>query len=167
MTRLTYAMTQELLKDPRITDYMGGSVTFPNWIFDTKNYAKVEGSQKGMIVIVQDGAYTAPNDHNTMRFPRIYVDVWVDPTRNADKSVKRDDADERIERIHQLISEHFHTVSMNLGGMPLVWGSEADIAAGKGVYVGGSIRQDEPSYADIANGDGGRMGTVIYGVNLL
>lgn len=160
-------MANELQKDPEICALVGGSVTFPNWIFDSRNYAKVENSQTSMVVISQSGQWAPPNEYNTQRFPRVFIDVWSDPTRNPDMSVRMDDADEKIDAVHALISKHFHTVSMHMNGLPIVWGSEEDIAEGRGVYVSGSSRQQESDYNDIANGNGGRMGTAVYGVNLL
>lgn len=167
MTQLTLAMRNELAKDPAITALVGGGATFPDWIFADKSYGKVENSQTSMIVISQDGQWAPPNQHNTMRFPRIFVDVWSDPTRNDDNSVRVDDADDKIEKLHTLISKHFHTVNMNNDGQIIQWGSQQDFLTGRGVYIAGSARQQETSYSDIQNGNGGRMGTAVYGVNLL
>jgi hypothetical protein len=166
LTLLTRAMRDTLLQDSDITALVGGSSNFPNWIFADKSYAQVENSQTSMIVIQQSGGWTQSNLHNTMKFPRLFVDVWSDPTRNANDDVMIYDADEKIDALQDLIFGHFHTVNLNVGGYPIMWGTADQIATRTGQMILGSQRTEETTYSDVTDGDGARMGSTVYGVNL-
>lgn len=169
MTTLSLNVRNFLAQREALTDLLGSSQSWATWIFDQKPVGvKVEGTQKCLIVINEYRPFTSPNEHNTMRFPQLTVDIWADPTRNSNKSVKVYDADTKIETIQKQIDAVLHTVDMGTpGGMPHIWGTAAQVAAKTGSVVAGSSRLDGPDYSDVKDSEGTRMGRLLYGVHLV
>lgn len=169
MTPLTKAMRNELARDPELTALLGSSTTWPTWIFLDKPEVKFENSQKCLIVVsTYDDMWASMNMHNTQEFPTIMIDVWADPTRNPDKSVKVDDAEAKITAVHKHILKHFHTVNMSRpGGGMLNWGTQAQVDTKTGIWVNGAHLVEGPRIRDVANVEGAKMGSYRYGVNLI
>lgn len=169
MTTLSLNVRNFLAQRESLTALLGSSPTWDTWIFDQRPIGvKIENTQRCMIVVNEFRPYTAPNDHNTMRFPQITIDIWADPTRNSNKSVKTYDADTKIERIQKEIDAVMHTVDMGTpGGMPHIWGTAEQVANKTGSVIAGSTRIDGPDYSDVKDSDGTRMGRLLYGVNLV
>lgn len=169
MTTLSLNVRNFLAQREALTDLLGSSQSWATWIFDQKPVGvKVEGTQKCLIVINEYRPFTSPNEHNTMRFPQITIDIWADPTRNSNKSVKTWDADTKIETIQKQIDAVMHTVDRGTpGGMPIIWGTAAQVAAKTGSIVAGSTRLDGPDYSDVKDSEGSRMGRLLYGVHLV
>lgn len=169
MTPLTKAMRNELARDPELTALLGSSTTWPTWIFLDKPSVKFENSQKCLIVIsTYDNMWTQMNLHNTQEFPTVEIDVWADPTRNPDNSMKVDDAEDKITAVHKLILKHFHTVNMSRpGGGMLNWGTQAQVDAKTGIWVSASHLIDGPRINDVTNVQGAKVATYRYGVNLI
>lgn len=169
MTPLTKAMRNELARDPELTALLGSSATWPTWIFLDEPEVKFENSQKCLIVVsTYDDMWAQMNMHNTQEFPTVVIDVWADPTRNPDKSVKVKDAEEKINAVGKLIMKHFHTVNMSRpGGGMLQWGTQTQIDNGTGIWVSGSHFIDGPRTNRVSNVEGALMGSYRYGVNLI
>ena len=146
MTELSLAVRNLLAQDEALRTLLGRSPTWDTWIFDeTPIGVKVEGSQRSWIVVNEDGTWTTPNEHNTLGFPRIKIDIWSDPIRNADGSVKQFNARTKIKAIAKLVNKHLHTVDMaDNNGMPFVWGTAAEISTKTGVVVAASQRLTGP-----------------------
>ena len=169
MTPLTKAMRNELARDPAITALLGSSTTWPTWIFLDKPSVKFENSQKCLIVIsTYDNMWTPMNLHNTMEFPTVQIDIWADPTRGTDSSVRVEDAEEKINAVHKLVLKHFHTVDMaRPGGGMLNWGTQAQVDSKTGIWVAGSHLTYGPLIRDVKDVQGALVGSYRYGVNLL
>jgi hypothetical protein len=169
MTRLSLAARNTLAQDPAIRAHVGSdSVWTDGWIFDGNIFARIEGSQTCAIVLTETDPYTTMNAHNRMKFPTLAVDIWADPTRNADGSQRRDDADDKIEVLVDLIDKHLHTVNLSgPGGEFIVWGTAAQVADRTGVTLQGSTRISGPTISDIEDTEGGRMARLTYGVNVV
>lgn len=169
MTRLAQNVRNELAKDTRIRPLIGRSEKWPDgWVFVDDIYARIEGTQRCAIVITEDGTWTTMNAHNTLRFPRVRVDIWADPTRNSDGSVRIKDAKFKIEDVAKIVDKVMHLVNLDEPGGELVrWGSDADIEAGKGSVITGSTRTDGPDFRPLADTEGGFMGSYVYAVNTL
>ena len=167
MTRLALNIRNELAKDSRIRALVGRDATWTDgWIFTEDIHARLEGTEKCAIVVSEVGTYTTMNAHNTMKFPRIEIDIWADPSRNDDGSVQVHDAKFKIEDIIDIIDQHLHLVDLSAPNGDLIrWGSEADIAAGKASVIAGSSRIEGPDFRDIADTEGGVMGRYAYGIN--
>jgi hypothetical protein len=55
-------------------------------IFGYRLSTVMEGSSATSVVIAHDGGWAAPNLYNTLRFPRLLLNVWADPIRDAQKN---------------------------------------------------------------------------------
>lgn len=169
MTALTLAARNQLAQDTALTALLGKSALWDTWIFDERPIGvKIENTQKCLIVVNEEDQADAPNDHNTLLFPSMIVDVWADPTRNDDKSVKVYDAKNKIEAITRLIDRHFHTVDMGTpeGGV-LIWGTAEQVTAKTGVVVAASARRSGPTYSPVRDSEGSFMGRLNYAVHQL
>lgn len=167
MTTLSLAARNMLIQDVTLTALLGRSSTWSSWVFDQKPLGvKVEGTSRCLIVVNEGSPWTSPNEHNTMKFPTLLVDIWADPTRNDDKSVKHWDADTKIENIQDELDRLLHLVDPGTShGMPYVWGTAAQVATQTGVVIAGCLRISGPEISPIRDSDGSFMGRLTYGVN--
>ena len=169
MTSLSLAARNYLAQDPELRALLGRSQSWDTWIFDTKPVGvRIENTSRCMIVINEDGTWAARNEHNTLRFPRLQVDIWADPTRNSDGSVQVYDASDKIERIAKVLDKHLHLTDPGTSmGMPYIWGTAEEISSKTGVVIAGSHHREGPSLSDVRDTDGTLMGRLVYGVNVL
>lgn len=167
MTDLSLAVRNLLAQDIELTALLGKSASWDTWIFDEKPVnVRIENTSKCLIVINESDPWTSPNQHNTLKFPTILVDIWADPTRNPDKSVQKFDAKSKIERIQDFVDHHLHLVDPgDASGGPQVWGTPTQISAKTGVVVTGSQRLSGPVYSPIRDTVEAWMGRYTYGVN--
>ena len=162
MTRVTMAVRNLLAQDTDLRALLGSSQHWDTWIFDSKPYVRLENKSKALIVINEDGQWAQPNQYSTQRFPRLLIDVWADPTRNDDLSVKRDDAQDKIEAITALVNKHLHTVSLHIDGHPIIWGTADEMANFTGLMVMGSSWLTGPTYSPVSDAQGAWMGRSAY-----
>src|SRR5690606_35499722 len=121
---------------------------------------------KAMVVIFTDGGWGA-NNQNTARFPRLFVDIWANPTRNPDKSVQMKDADLKIESVYLAIDKYLHLVDTSLpNGLSVMWGTATEISNRTGVRIINSSRQGEPVLSPAFGDEGALMGRVEYHVQI-
>ncbi len=171
MAKLSLDIQNYLRQQEDLVNLVGSSKTFDSWIWADKPLGKIEGAGKllparSALVVISEGLqWTTPNEHNTSRVPRVYVDVWADPTRNADGDIMIPDADLKIERIHSVISNYLHLVDNgDRKGRPICWGTKTEMDSFTGSLITGSTRASEPAYADVAGGNGARMAAVTYNI---
>jgi hypothetical protein len=186
MVDIAMAARNMLLQAPKIKqlvadNLIGNSTEYPlGWIFHKVPRVHIEKKNHTSLIIVTRGdEWTDPNSHNTALFPTLYVDVWADPTRNPDGSLKRDDADEVIDAVGAAVAHYMHTPNQDvpsmtfdpeaafqgLPGMPRYWGTASQIADKTGVPIISSLaRTRMPEYFDVEGGDGARMGRFIYNI---
>lgn len=164
MSRLTLAIRNLLVQDPDITSRLGRSTKWPEgWVFDMKPYVAIENKQRVLIVVSQQGGWSAPNSHNTMKFPRIAIDVWADPTRNDDNSVSIDDADDKIVDVLKYVARTLNKVNLSAEFIEM-WGTADEIASKTGVPILASQQLDEVELSPMSDGNGARMGRVYFGI---
>lgn len=152
----------------------GASPLWPVWAWADTPQRRIENSQKCAIVFTEGSPWTSRNEHNTLYFPTLVVDIWADPTRNTDKSVKRYDADDKIKSVARVINRLFHTVNksvptgspawMGTPGLPRIWGTATEIQDRAGLLIVSSLHASGPNFSDMASNDGGRMGRFIYNI---
>lgn len=167
MTELSLAVRNLLAQDAGLKALLGKSQSWDTWIFDEKPVnVKVENTGKCLIVVNEEGQWTTPNAHNTMKFPTLLIDIWADPTRNADKSVNRFDAKKKIEDIQNFVDKYLHLVDPgDSNGNPRIWGTSGQMADKTGVVVTGSQRLNGPIFSPIRDAEEAYMGRLTYGVN--
>lgn len=169
MTNLALATRNMLAQQPSVRGLgvLGRSTKWSDgWIFADKPFVVIENTGRALIVITQAGSWQTSNPHNTMKFPRIRVDVWADPDRNPDKTPKEYDADDKIQEVFKHIDSFLHTVNLDEpGGKTRIWGTASEVATKSGVTILSSQRLDgDIEYFDVADGNHARMGTMYYGV---
>lgn len=165
MSKLAYAARNLLVQKSSVTALLGSDELGP-WIFVNQPEATIENTGEVMVVIYTEGGWGA-NDHNTARFPVLIVDIWADPTRHSDNSVRRKDADLKIEEVYLAIDKFLHLVNKSQpGGSAVVWGTASEIANKTGVRIVESARQNEPSLSPAFDNEGALMGRVRYNVQI-
>lgn len=121
-------------------------------LFQNRLYQVMEGTQSTAAVILYAGGWAGPNAHNTMRFPRISLEVTVDPIRDAGNNViDPGEAYRRANHAYEVFDSYLHRPQ---GGTQW-WGS---------IRTVGCVRQGEPAVYPISQGDGGQRLSVFYGV---
>lgn len=169
MTKLSLGARNLLAQDADLRAMLARSQKWDTWIFDENPVgSKIEMTSKCLIVITQGEPWTGANDHNTMWFPTLYVDIWADPTRNDNKSVQVFDAKNKIEAIARQVDKSLHLVDpANAQGMPQIWGTADEITQKTGVVVVDSKRSSGSIvYSPIRDTDGAWMGRVTYNISL-
>lgn len=173
MTSLTKAARNFLAQKLSVTTLLGdGSVDdadadWDTWIFMDSPEINIEGTGKAMIVLSVEGGWAGANIHNTARFPQLYVDVWVDPTRNLDGSVAIKDAKMRVEEILNAVDDFLHMVNNSTpDGKFVFWGTSSEIANRTGKLIISSVRNGEPTYRQAFDDQGAWMGTVRYNIEI-
>ena len=165
MTSLALAARNYLAEKTDLTALLGSSAVFPAWIFVDTPEVNIESTGKAMVVVSVLDGWAGANEHNTAAFPRITIDIWVDPTRNPDGSVRRKDAKARAEVIYKSINKYLHLVSKSLpDGSSIFWGTLPQIENKTGVRIVSSVRDAEPSYAPAFDDQGAYMATLRYNV---
>lgn len=118
---------------------IGGKLT-PG-IFQYRLWVRMEGSEKTSVVIAHDGGWAAPNIYNTMRFPRLLLNVWADPLRDAQKN----NIDPAVQRRAQNVFDVFDQQLHRTAGADVMWGT---------LRILSCVRLTEPTVIEVPDGDG-------------
>lgn len=166
MTKLVYAARNFLVQQPSVTSLVGVDDLGDPMIYANQPEATIENTQTSMIVLTSPGGWGA-NDHNTARFPILYVDIWSDPTRNSDLSVRRKDADLKLEKVYEAVDKFFHRVSNSEpGGLSVMWGTAEELETRTGLRIISSTRQGEPDISPAFDNEGALVGRIRYNVSI-
>ena len=129
--------------------YPGGDVP---WLFQHTLFLPVEGTSSTAAVLTRNGGWAGPNLHNTMRFPRLGLELWCDPQRDAAGHVSDPgEAQRRILHALWAIDTHLHLPA----GGDRFWGT---------VRVVSSIRLNAPDPYLVPDGGGLLRVAVFYAV---
>lgn len=131
------------------TGLVGGDALFPLWIWEDNLQALVENSQKVAIVVSLSSYWSQPAASNTWDFPRLQVDIWADPDRNTDASLKTQNSKAKIFAVHNVLRKYLHNV-------------DSEVNYWDGFRILSSKCTGDPVFHPIADGNGGFMGTVYY-----
>jgi hypothetical protein len=160
MPDLVTAARRELASHSDLTDLLGSDATYSTWIFRWRPYVIVEGTSSAAIVLSRRAAHAAPNTHNTMRFPRLQVEIFADELRNAAGNPTRAArAEDYCESVFDVMDKYLHRPDAK----GFYWGAEGD---DPGLRILSSWRLDELDVVDVPDGDGMVRGLVSYGVTL-
>lgn len=111
-------------------------------LFGYNNWVPLEGTGKTCAIITHDGGWAGPNLHNTLRFPRLGLNVWADPIRDSTNNiVDPGEVMHRVNHAYEVIDAHLHRVA----GESQMWGSVRTVA---------SVRLTEPIIYRVPDGDG-------------
>ncbi len=122
------------------------------WLFQTTLWATVEGSQSTAAVISRAGGWAGANAHNTMRFPRIRLELYADPIRDGARNLTDPgEAWRRIEAAWDVFDSRLHRPAA------------ADVRWGD-VRTLGCLRLGEPTVYSVPDGEGMLRLQCFYGV---
>ena len=170
MIDVTTAARRFLAEQESLTTLLGGDSTYKTWIFRWRPYVKVEGSGKSLLVVRQSGSWASANAHNTMRFPRLIVEVWSDVQR-AESGLSKQNvtraatAEDAAQAISLELDKYLHRVA----GGDVVWGREVDdmdVVTDPGLRIIGCYRQGEPDIRELQGGDGAVVASNTYTVTV-
>jgi hypothetical protein len=141
-----------LLAFPDVTTAL---TTYPDgtpWLFQHTLWAELEGSGGTAAVISRAGGWAAPNTYNTARFPRIALDIWADPIRDAANHVTDPgEVQRRADAAYQILDAHLH----NAAAGDRMWGTVRTITC---------VRLAEPNVYTVPDGDGLLRLETFYGI---
>ena len=136
-------------------DITAALTTYPDgtaWLFQHRLWVEMEGSAGTAAVIGRAGGWTGANTHNTLRFPRLRLDIWADPIRDAGNNIADPgEAARRIQATWGVFDTHLHRAA---GGQQM-WGTVRTI---------GCARLAEPVVEPVPEGDGLLRLQTFYGV---
>lgn len=138
-----------------VTSLLGSSEAYPSWIFQWDPHEMIEGTSREAIVVAVEGAWASPNEHNTGQFPRLVIQVFSDPTRDAERNAIADDARDKSWVVFQAVDKLLH----NPRGYPGKWTDT--------VWVLGATRMNEPEWTPQPDGDGLVVLTVSYALSVV
>lgn len=122
------------------------------WLFQHDLWVEVEGTGNTAAVIAAAGGWAGPNQYNTMRFPRISLEISADPLRDAGNNpTTPGEVHRRLERAFAAIDARLHRPAP----LDQRWGT---------VRTLGCSRIAEPVIYVVPDGDGMLRLQAFYGV---
>lgn len=110
---------------PDVVAVLGAQYGGIAWLFQHHLQVVVEGTSSTAAVIARAGGWAGANLHNTMRFPRLSLDLYVDPQRDAAHHVTdHGEAQRRIEAAYLVFDTHLHRPQ----SQALMWGTVRTIS---------------------------------------
>lgn len=140
------ATVKWLLTKPAVTSAVGMfnvSGKLVPGVFQYRLWAgQFEGSQSTAIVITSEGGWATPNTHNTLRFPRVVLNVWCDPLRDdGNNATNLPEVQRRAMWVFEQADKYLHIT----GGDAMMWDQTRVIT---------SVRLTEPTIYVVPDGDG-------------
>lgn len=152
----TLPVIQQMVSDGKI----GSDTVMPEgYIFEGKPYVTVEKLNKSAILVVSSvDSWEPPLRERSLEYPRVDLDIWASPTRDANGGVQEYDADDLIDEIYMALKPYIHIVhrSKENGGI-FDW---------NGAFIVSSEVIDGPIYRDVRDGNGARMARISIGVSM-
>ncbi len=122
------------------------------WLFQRRMWAEIEGSSSTACMLYSDGGWTSANNHNTLRFPRLSMEIWADPLRDSQNNVTNPaEVWRRINRTYHIIDSYLHRPQ----GGTVYWGTVRTVDC---------VRLAEPTSYEVPDGDGTIRLMVSYAV---
>lgn len=129
---------------PELTDLLGkfDSDGAPYLFQDEIRFAELEGTQKTALVVADGGSWGSSNEHNTMEFPRIRIELYVDPIRDSMLNwTEPSEAQRRGRLIWQVIRKILHRPQ----GGDRMWGQVRTLSC---------VELNRPQPFKVTDGDG-------------
>jgi hypothetical protein len=151
---ITQGMTKYLLSIPEIVELTGQFEDGTPWLSQDNLLETIETSQSQAIVVVRRGSWAAPNIYNTAKFPRMGLEIYVDPLRDEGNNiVDKVEARRRANYIYNIVDKYLHMPF----GIDMMWGD---------VRVIGSVRNTDFDISPVSEGDGVLRGIGYYSISL-
>jgi len=130
---IVLATRRHLAEQEDLTALLGSGNGYDTWIFQNRLYVPVEQTGKAALLIRQQGSWSSPNAHNTVRFPMIVIEVYVDPKRDDLRNSVSFNLQPQIDEIFQELDKALHRAK----GKVEMWSTLRTL---------GSERMSEPDY---------------------
>lgn len=153
-----------------VRDHFGADFDLGSWVFQERLLARVEGASSAeplaqvnpcALVLQHRGSWTAPNEHNTMMFPRIALVYYADPDRDSLGHVRDPlTARDRILAAHDAVDFYLHR--LHFSGARIIGREDED----PGVRVIRCTRLGELDFAVVPEGDGVLSAQVFYALGV-
>jgi len=132
-----------LLDEDTIHSVLG---VFPDtnvpWLYQHSLWSRVEGTQSVAAVISRAGGWAGANEYNTLRFPRLSLEIYADPLRDTQGNVTQPgETWRRIEAAWVAFDTLLHRPSADT----VMWGTVRTITC---------TRLGEPLIYPVPDGDG-------------
>lgn len=150
---LLSAAQQHLASQAPLTALLGSDTTFDTYIFREELLAPIETTGQAALCLLQQNQWAEPNVHNTLRFPTLVVEIYVDPTRDSEGNPTTTSVSDRIDSIFRVVDQYLHRPQ---GGEQL-WGD---------LLTYGCSRASEPDRFPWADVDKTQVVRVTYNVNM-
>ena len=113
---IVLAARRHLSESSTLTGLLGDGSGFDTWIFrgqdsSARPMVPMEGTKSAAIVLWPDGDWSQSNRHNTMGFPSLSVDVYVDPVRDTAANVTQPNHLPRFQEIWEVVDSLLHVPS--------------------------------------------------------
>lgn len=125
--------------------------THKPYLFQRQLWVNMEGSSSTACVVTRSGGWGSPNQHNTLRFPRLLIEITVDPQREEGMVSDPAEADLRLQHAYQVIDRHLHRPQSG----DQMWGAVRTIAC---------LRIAEPINFAVPDGNGMQRIQAFYAV---
>ncbi len=124
------------------------------FLFQHRLWRKIEGTQSTAAVVSYAGSWSGSNVHNTMRFPRLALDIYADPIRDELGNVAGTAFGEVVRRLLAAWQQFDAKLHRTYDGAQM-WGT---------VRTLGCVRLADPALDYLPEGDGVRRLNCFYGV---
>ncbi len=119
---LVRGATKYLLSFPDITNLVGQFPGGTPYIFEEKPLVTMQGVSKQWpgnavtaIVLTTSGTWASPDPQSTGQFPKLGVEIWADPPRDADGMVtKPSEARVAADYLYKVVDFHLNRTSSDL-----------------------------------------------------
>lgn len=110
---IVLAARRYLAESEELTDLLGSGSGFDTWIFrgqdaSARPMVPMEGTKSAAVVLWLDGDWSQSNRHNTMRFPALAVDVYIDPGRDTSANVTQPNLLPRFQEVWEVLDTLLH-----------------------------------------------------------
>jgi hypothetical protein len=119
------------------------------WIFDSDLSVRMENTQKCAIVVSYAGGHRALEPDSQTHIPLVVVDIWADPTREADNSVRVHDAKTKAFTVYDAVHKTLHLIDRGTSSGGAVFFDQTRIISSE--VLG------EPELNWVTDGNGTRM----------
>jgi hypothetical protein len=121
-------------------------------LFQHDLYVVMEGTSSTAAVLAYGGGWSGANPHNTLRFPRLSLQLWADPVRDDGHNPVRPGEVQR--RIHAAFGVFDRLLHRPAGGEQW-WGTVRTLS---------SVRSAEPSIYPVPDGNGLLRAQAFYAI---
>ncbi len=151
---LVQGAVKYLLTESSVLAVVGTTDMGTPMLFQHQLYGTVQSTSKTAAVVGYGGGWAGGNEHNTLRFPRLSLELWVDPLRDNDGNVK--EPGEVYRRMNVAFAAFDKVLHRPQGGIQW-WGTIRTLS---------SVRSGEPSVYPVPDGDGLLRAQTFYAVEM-